>query len=354
MKKTLQFFTLLAIPFIGFSKASPFLTKKAFPYFVPVNLVANGDFELTSTNAQNFTNWTESNTDIAIENAFQIGGLASVRFVGSAAARNITSDAITVEPGKTYRFQFTGRIQTAGGANPGTAGTANLTGTILNGLDNAATSFTTLTTQSSSNITLIGDYTVPAGQTSIKIRLAKTANIAYTDDVSLIDVATLPITLSSFNADVLNNGVSINWTTASETNNDKFTIYRSNSNGDFMQIGTVNGNGNSSTIKNYNFIDKNPTKGTNYYRLSQTDFNGLTEMFNPIAINYNFNTEKENLKIYSNQSVTKLNISWAEEEFVLITIMDLSGKKLYSKSIKMINGDNSVSLNTESLLISNH
>ena len=85
----------------------------------------------------------------------------------------------------------------------------------------------------------------------------------------------LPIELLYFNVTKLNNSVDIVWTTATEINNDFFNIERSINNIDWKSIGTIDGAGNSNTIIDYSFIDNYPTKGVSYYRLKQTDFDGL-------------------------------------------------------------------------------
>ena len=84
----------------------------------------------------------------------------------------------------------------------------------------------------------------------------------------------LPIELLSFSAKANNDIVDISWSTASEINNDFFTIERSYNGVDFTSIGTVNGAGNSSMVLNYVSIDEKPYPGISYYRLKQTDFDG--------------------------------------------------------------------------------
>ncbi len=54
----------------------------------------------------------------------------------------------------------------------------------------------------------------------------------------------------------------------------------------FEEIGTVKGVGNSSTEQSYSFRHLNPAEGINYYRLSQTDFDGSSETFNLISIDF--------------------------------------------------------------------
>lgn len=93
----------------------------------------------------------------------------------------------------------------------------------------------------------------------------------------------LPIELLSFTANCIplpngeGQGVGLKWTTASEINNDYFSIERSADGVTFENIATIQGAGNSSTQINYEFADIPPLSnevGAWYYRLKQTDFDG--------------------------------------------------------------------------------
>lgn len=88
----------------------------------------------------------------------------------------------------------------------------------------------------------------------------------------------LPVELISFEANYSNSSIVLNWSTASEINNQGFEVQRAMDNLNFKTIGFVNGNGNSNTIKNYSFTDKDINiTGTYYYRLKQIDFDGKYE-----------------------------------------------------------------------------
>jgi len=86
--------------------------------------------------------------------------------------------------------------------------------------------------------------------------------------------AALPIELLIFTATPFNNQVNLNWSTATEINNDFFTIERSQDGIRFESILTKKGAGNSTTTLNYQSADKAPLEGVSYYRLKQTDFDG--------------------------------------------------------------------------------
>lgn len=85
----------------------------------------------------------------------------------------------------------------------------------------------------------------------------------------------LPIELTSFNVKAtLQKEAEINWTTATETNNDYFTIERSKDGVTWEMVKTVRGAGSSFLTLNYQTVDTSPYVGISYYRLKQTDFDG--------------------------------------------------------------------------------
>lgn len=86
----------------------------------------------------------------------------------------------------------------------------------------------------------------------------------------------LPVELSEFTATANSGIVDLEWTTLSEINNDYFVVQRSIDQENWMDIGTVDGNGTTSDKSYYSFPDRNAMNGTNYYRLLQVDFNGET------------------------------------------------------------------------------
>ena len=84
-------------------------------------------------------------------------------------------------------------------------------------------------------------------------------------------VATLPIELKSFTCSSNKLGIALDWTTSTERGNDHFAIERSADGKNFEEIAKVGGAGNSTSDKNYKYLDKNPLNGTTYYRLKQVD-----------------------------------------------------------------------------------
>jgi hypothetical protein len=95
----------------------------------------------------------------------------------------------------------------------------------------------------------------------------------------------LPIQLLSFTGEPKKYGVDLLWKTASEINNDYFTVLRSSTGTNFESIGTVKGNGTTTSSHTYALTDYKPILGNNYYRLSQTDFDGRNTSSETIIVN---------------------------------------------------------------------
>ena len=89
-------------------------------------------------------------------------------------------------------------------------------------------------------------------------------------------IVSLATELISFEGKVTTEGNELSWATASETDNDYFSVMRSKDGISFNTAGTVDGAGNSSARINYIFLDKNASVGTSYYQLTNTDLSGKT------------------------------------------------------------------------------
>jgi len=94
----------------------------------------------------------------------------------------------------------------------------------------------------------------------------------------------IPVELTSFNGNVINGKVILEWKTATELNNYGFEIQRKALGGDFATIAFVKGRGTTTQQNEYSFTDKNLEEGKYFYRLKQLDFNGAFEYSNIIEV----------------------------------------------------------------------
>ncbi len=148
----------------------------------------------------------------------------------------------------------------------------------------------------------------------------------------------LPVTLVSFEGKAQNDGVTLNWVTASEVNNSHFEVERSLDGESFDQIGIVDGFGTTTVTQNYSFIDSNSASGVVYYRLRQVDFDGAFEYSKIITVIVNQATDSpiEEFVVYPNPiqsgtfSIAKVGSNDAYASYN-VTLQDVSGKVYYSK-----------------------
>jgi hypothetical protein len=84
----------------------------------------------------------------------------------------------------------------------------------------------------------------------------------------------LPVTLILFDVVDTEERIKLIWETASETNNDYFTIEKSVNGNDWTPIQVIKGQGNSTCKQLYETYDEHPVDGLSYYHLKQTDFDG--------------------------------------------------------------------------------
>lgn len=85
----------------------------------------------------------------------------------------------------------------------------------------------------------------------------------------------LPVTFTHIQAVQKQKVVTVEWITASETNNAYFVVERSADGvNNFQNLGRVNGNGTTNAAHQYWFNDEAPLTGANYYRVKQVDIDG--------------------------------------------------------------------------------
>lgn len=142
--------------------------------------------------------------------------------------------------------------------------------------------------------------------------------------------AVLPVELFRFEAIHLEEGVQLNWSTASELNNLGFKVERRLEHEDWTKIGFVDGQGNTSDITSYDFMDRDPKTGNHYYRLRQIDHDGTFE-FSDIRVVDIPHAELE-WSVYPNpaRDVATIQIP-GEAEQLYLKVMDISGRTVFEQ-----------------------
>lgn len=191
------------------------------------------------------------------------------------AGTTINAENILVRLNRTWKASETGSVgtlklrldmsQSIGPSGPGTNDLANVR--LLVDADGVfASSATSIAPSIYNNSTDIVEFDYDLNGTTGYYFSIGSVNIISTP---------LPIELVDFTADVQQDrSVRLKWQTASETNNDFFTIERSRDGTNWQQLYTIEGAGNSSLMLSYAAVDRFPFTGHSYYRLKQTDYDG--------------------------------------------------------------------------------
>jgi len=161
-----------------------------------------------------------------------------------------------------------------------------------------------------------------------------TFTVDYASVITDIDAGVkqkvLPVTMKEFTG-WWNKSADVNelrWITASEQNNDHFVIERSFRASDFVPVGRVEGNGNSSTEKSYSFEDEEiALNGVYTYRLKQVDFDGKVVYSDLVDIEVG-RDDVLRTSVWPNPSVGHVNIEVqsAEGTKVKADIFDGNGR----------------------------
>jgi len=119
-------------------------------------------------------------------------------------------------------------------------------------------------------------------------------------DVCYTVACPLPIEIVSFNGYKRDGYNLLTWVSATETNNDYYTIERSTDGLNWESISKLDGSANSNTPIFYEYKDYTPNKSINYYRLKQTDLDGSYKYFIIIDIDNRINGEGKTLTKITN------------------------------------------------------
>ncbi len=171
------------------------------------------------------------------------------------------------------------------------------------------------------------------------------ATLAKVDEVviTVYYSTPLPIDLVEFIGTCRTKAIELTWETASEINNDYFTIERSIDGIDFKQFITIPGIGNSSSPKYYSFRDQEVLNGRVFYRLSQTDFDGISEVFEPIAVTACKDAEGASSGLINyTQSDNNLTVHYHvdQKSISLFQVYNINGQLIYSEKVESEAGFN--------------
>jgi len=156
----------------------------------------------------------------------------------------------------------------------------------------------------------------------------------------------LPIELIDFFAKQVDNKyVQLAWQTASETNNDYFTIERSENGQKWLELKVVEGAGNSSSSLRYSTIDQHPYSGISYYRLKQTDFDGKFEYSKISSVEIKY----IGIDIYPNPTESQIIITGDKSELEQLKLYNILGQNVTNLIKQFQNGESMMIIDLSSL-----
>ncbi len=177
---------------------------------------------------------------------------------------------------------------------------------------------------------------------------ARTVNNVTVTDADWFDSWTLslrsqllPIELTELTVNCVNGNSLIEWSTASETNNDHFRIERSDDGVYFETVATLPGAGNSSSPREYSYTDYGAGAGTIYYRLTQVDFDGTSTSSQIIVIEGCAGNIGDITVFAGSESDLNINISAAGNSQYNIRLIDSRGRLVMApKNLNVAEGTN--------------
>lgn len=166
------------------------------------------------------------------------------------------------------------------------------------------------------------------GKTLTKAGAIDTHNNLIEIDPAGCLYSNLPIQLVFFNSLCQDENVILEWRSATETNNDFYTIERSNDYSNWEILQKLNGAGNSSQETNYTLTDTIPFFGKTFYRLSQTDFNGMTQ-YRAITSIENCRIETHLIMAFPNPSTGIIRLIDEPDFFNSVSILNSMGERIF-------------------------
>ncbi|MFC2103058.1 T9SS type A sorting domain-containing protein [Bacteroidota bacterium] len=152
------------------------------------------------------------------------------------------------------------------------------------------------------------------------------------DNFAVMGQSIVPVELTSFAAVAAGNNVHLNWTTATETNNQGFEIQRSSVDGEYEKVSFVPGFGTTTETKSYSYTDSKIISGSYTYRLKQIDFDGTYDYSEVVIVEVTTPIEYALEQNYPNpfNPATIISYSIPQDGLVTLEVFNLLGEKVAS------------------------
>lgn len=173
-------------------------------------------------------------------------------------------------------------------------------------------------------------------------------SVTFHDNFTLgSEESPLPVELLNFEAQCTNQGILVNWATASEKFNDFFTLEYSQNLENWEEIYSVEGMLSSNTLVNYEYLHHSDAT-TNYFRLSQVNLDGIKKILDITEVNCHntiiTGTQVNNVII--KPSHIEINLQSGKSTSIQLHMIDVLGKIAFSKYYKLNPGYNTIEVNS--------
>jgi hypothetical protein len=144
--------------------------------------------------------------------------------------------------------------------------------------------------------------------------------------------ANLPVTLQDFTGRMQNGHVLLQWRTSSEVNVNGFEVQRSYDGINFSRIDFVKAAGNSNTVRQYNYNDREPAVEKNYYRLNMIDLDGKSKLSEVVLVSQERPLQQVTA---TNPFSNQINVRFTRlpQGTVKLVLYDMMGRKVASSQI---------------------
>ena len=210
----------------------------------------------------------------------------------------------------------------------------------------------------------IGSLTVPvgaaSGSTVMRVIMANGGaptnpcgaySFGETEDYTLNVTNPLPVELTYFRGERKEETVHLAWNTATETNNDFFSLERSKDGISFEEIATINASRTPEQSNNYTYDDLTPFDGNNYYRLKQVDFDETTNYSKVVTVAINLKHEINARVIPNPIKKDKINLLYHAINVgdIRVRIVDLRGREIKEEVFNVVSSENKFAMDVSYL-----
>jgi hypothetical protein len=172
--------------------------------------------------------------------------------------------------------------------------------------------------------------------------------IANTSILIPSNCGALPVSLKHFTAKAVERSSVLQWEVAAEVNTSHYEVERSGNGLQFSKLGRVVAVSDQRSSKAYDYVDRNPLPGVNYYRLRMVDKNAAYSYSNMAEVRFGHD---DAVQIIPNptKDITYVSYMATAEGYINFQVVDMNGRLLQTRTIERMRGMNNTSFDLSAL-----